>query len=70
MSEGFTGENIAHIGFGLDVALACFIFYSAFGGDKVVDLAKVLTDHGFNYGGKDYVTSGITGYVVWCRTLV
>ena len=37
------------------------VFYAAFGGDKVVDLGKVLTDHGFNYGGKDFVTSGLTG---------
>eukprot|EP00736_Rhodelphis_marinus_P004775 Rmarinus@m.6141 len=34
---------------------------SAFGGDKVDDIAQVLIKHGFNYTAKDYLTSGITG---------
>jgi DNA-directed RNA polymerase III subunit RPC2 len=34
---------------------------TAFGGSKVDDCARVLVEHGFNYAGKDYVTSGITG---------
>jgi DNA-directed RNA polymerase III subunit RPC2 len=34
---------------------------TAFGGDKVGDCARVLVEHGFNYSGKDFVTSGITG---------
>lgn len=29
--------------------------------DKVEDLCQVLIEHGYNYRGKDYVTSGITG---------
>ena len=33
----------------------------AFGGSKVEDMSRILIDRGFNYGGKDYVTSGITG---------
>ena len=33
----------------------------AFGGDKVGDLSKVLIDHGYNYLGKEVMTSGITG---------
>lgn len=33
----------------------------AFGGDKVHDISSLLIKHGFNYLGKDYVTSGITG---------
>jgi DNA-directed RNA polymerase III subunit RPC2 len=33
----------------------------AFGGDKVGDLSEVLIQHGFNYLGKDFLTSGITG---------
>ena len=36
---------------------------AAFGGDKVEDLSADLIRHGFNYLGKDYVTSGVTGYV-------
>lgn len=36
-------------------------FLTAFGGDKVADLSEDLVRHGFNYLGKDYVTSGITG---------
>nr|XP_039254006.1 DNA-directed RNA polymerase III subunit RPC2-like [Styela clava] len=38
-----------------------FHYGTAFGGDKVEDLSKVLVDHGFNYAGKDCLTSGITG---------
>ena len=34
---------------------------TAFGGSKVEDMGDVLISHGFNYGGKDFVTSGITG---------
>ena len=34
---------------------------SAFGGDKVEDVCSALIEHGFNYSGKEYVTSGITG---------
>lgn len=34
---------------------------TAFGGDKVEDVGADLINHGFNYAGKDYVTSGITG---------
>jgi len=34
---------------------------TAFGGDKVGDLSSILIKHGYNYLGKDYVTSGITG---------
>ncbi|XP_074641286.1 DNA-directed RNA polymerase III subunit RPC2-like [Tubulanus polymorphus] len=38
-----------------------FHYGTAFGGDKVTDLSEDLVRHGFNYLGKDYVTSGITG---------
>uniref|UniRef100_A0A0L8H2E6 DNA-directed RNA polymerase subunit beta n=1 Tax=Octopus bimaculoides TaxID=37653 RepID=A0A0L8H2E6_OCTBM len=34
---------------------------SPFGGDKVKNLSEDLIRHGFNYLGKDFVTSGITG---------
>ncbi|KAF3902060.1 hypothetical protein AA313_de0210168 [Arthrobotrys entomopaga] len=34
---------------------------TAFGGSKVHDMAEILVSHGFNYSGKDFVTSGITG---------
>lgn len=34
---------------------------SAFGGDKVADMSEDLVRHGFNYLGKDYLTSGVTG---------
>ena len=33
----------------------------AFGGDKVEQLSQVLIEHDFNYLGKEYLTSGITG---------
>jgi DNA-directed RNA polymerase III subunit RPC2 len=32
-----------------------------FGGSKIEDMGKILLDHGFDYCGKDYLTSGITG---------
>lgn len=38
--------------------------FVAFAGDKVQDVGQVLVDNGFNYDGKDYFTSGITGYVL------
>ena len=38
--------------------------FTAFGGDKIGDLSQVLIKYGFNYQGKDYVTSGITGCVL------
>ncbi|KUJ08545.1 putative DNA-directed RNA polymerase III subunit RPC2 [Mollisia scopiformis] len=34
---------------------------TAFGGSKVDDMGQILINHGFNYSGKDFVTSGITG---------
>lgn len=42
------------------------VYFSAFAGDKVLDVGQVLVDNGFNYDGKDYFTSGITGY---CSTV-
>ncbi|KAK2158794.1 hypothetical protein LSH36_164g11051 [Paralvinella palmiformis] len=38
-----------------------FHYGTAFGGDKVGDLSEILVRHGFNYLGKDFLTSGITG---------
>eukprot|EP00047_Mylnosiga_fluctuans_P014364 m.37832 g.37832 ORF g.37832 m.37832 type:complete len:1129 (-) comp5470_c0_seq2:180-3566(-) len=38
-----------------------FHYGTAFGGDKVSDFCKILSENGFSYSGKDYVTSGITG---------
>jgi DNA-directed RNA polymerase III subunit RPC2 len=34
---------------------------TAFAGDPVGVIAQELVAHGFNYSGKDYLTSGITG---------
>ncbi|KAI6003252.1 beta and beta-prime subunits of DNA dependent RNA-polymerase [Pisolithus orientalis] len=34
---------------------------TAFGGSKVEDMSRILIEHGFNYAGKDMLTSGITG---------
>ncbi|EAU87529.2 DNA-directed RNA polymerase [Coprinopsis cinerea okayama7 len=34
---------------------------TAFGGSKVEDMSRILIEHGFSYGGKDMLTSGITG---------
>ncbi|XP_013391802.1 DNA-directed RNA polymerase III subunit RPC2 [Lingula anatina] len=38
-----------------------FHYGTAFGGDKVKDVSEDLIRHGFNYLGKDYLTSGVTG---------
>ncbi|KAJ3360877.1 DNA-directed RNA polymerase III core subunit ret1 [Allomyces arbusculus] len=34
---------------------------TAFGGSRVEDMSKILVEAGYNYAGKDYVTSGVTG---------
>lgn len=34
---------------------------TAFGGSPVEQMSAILVDKGFSYGGKDYLTSGITG---------
>ena len=34
---------------------------TAFGGSKYEDMSAILMAHGYNYAGKDYLTSGITG---------
>ncbi|THH03340.1 hypothetical protein EW145_g6339 [Phellinidium pouzarii] len=34
---------------------------TAFGGSKVEDMSRILIEKGFNYAGKDMLTSGITG---------
>ncbi|KAF3854660.1 hypothetical protein F7725_022715 [Dissostichus mawsoni] len=38
-----------------------FHYGTAFGGSKVKDVCEDLVRHGYNYQGKDFVTSGITG---------
>eukprot|EP00051_Salpingoeca_urceolata_P012068 m.150055 g.150055 ORF g.150055 m.150055 type:complete len:1163 (-) comp17366_c0_seq2:25-3513(-) len=38
-----------------------FEYGTAFGGSKVEDLCEALARNGYNYQGKDYLTSGITG---------
>ncbi|EQC35967.1 DNA-directed RNA polymerase III subunit RPC2 [Saprolegnia diclina VS20] len=34
--------------------------------DKVLDCSRELVGHGFNYAGKDYLTSGVTGEPILC----
>eukprot|EP00126_Sphaerothecum_destruens_P010425 Sdes_comp20738_c0_seq1m16591 len=43
------------------VMVGKFQYGTAFGGSKVQDMCQILMDHGYNYAGKDYLTSGITG---------
>ena len=38
-----------------------FYYGTAFGGDSVSEIGEMLVRHGFSYGGKDVLTSGITG---------
>lgn len=39
---------------------------TAFGGSKVDDMSRILMENGFSYGGKDFLTSGITGEPMEC----
>jgi len=39
----------------------CLVPPQAFGGDKAEDMGRLLVEYGYNYYGKDYVTSGVTG---------
>ncbi|EEB05618.1 DNA-directed RNA polymerase III complex subunit Rpc2 [Schizosaccharomyces japonicus yFS275] len=34
---------------------------TCFGGSRVEDMSRILVEHGYNYSGKDMLTSGITG---------
>jgi len=43
-----------------------FKYGTAFAGDKVEEMGKVLVKHGYSYFGKDYLTSGITGEPLQC----
>jgi DNA-directed RNA polymerase III subunit RPC2 len=38
-----------------------FQYGTAFGGSKIEDMSRILIEHGFEYSGKDYMISGITG---------
>eukprot|EP00730_Choanoeca_flexa_P002715 TRINITY_DN11144_c0_g1_i2.p1 TRINITY_DN11144_c0_g1~~TRINITY_DN11144_c0_g1_i2.p1 ORF type:complete len:1157 (+),score=338.60 TRINITY_DN11144_c0_g1_i2:119-3589(+) len=38
-----------------------FNYGTAFGGTTIKEMCDILIKHGYNYHGKDYVTSGITG---------
>ncbi|KAJ1019959.1 hypothetical protein NDA16_004240 [Ustilago loliicola] len=39
---------------------------TAFGGSKVEDMSEILVEHGYNYAGKETLTSGITGQPLEC----
>jgi DNA-directed RNA polymerase beta subunit len=41
---------------------------TAFAGSKVEDMSNILIATGFSYGGKDMLTSGITGEPLECYT--
>eukprot|EP01015_Nassula_variabilis_P022649 TRINITY_DN4183_c0_g1_i6.p1 TRINITY_DN4183_c0_g1~~TRINITY_DN4183_c0_g1_i6.p1 ORF type:complete len:311 (+),score=21.03 TRINITY_DN4183_c0_g1_i6:66-998(+) len=43
-----------------------FKYGTAFGGDKVHDLAMILVKNGYSYNGKDCLISGITGQYLHC----
>jgi DNA-directed RNA polymerase III subunit RPC2 len=43
-----------------------FKYGTAFAGDKVEDMGKLLVKHGYSYFGKDYLTSGLTGEPLQC----
>ncbi|KAN0065336.1 DNA-directed RNA polymerase III complex subunit Rpc2 [Thecaphora frezii] len=41
---------------------------TAFGGSKVDDMSRLLIENGYNYAGKETLTSGITGQPLECYT--
>lgn len=43
---------------------------TAFGGSKVEDMSQILIEHGFNYSGKDYLTSGKFKKSLYVRSLL
>lgn len=43
-----------------------FKYGTAFAGDKVEEMGKILVKHGYSYFGKDYLTSGLTGEPLQC----
>mmetsp|Transcript_28385 Transcript_28385/g.45985 ORF Transcript_28385/g.45985 Transcript_28385/m.45985 type:complete len:1140 (+) Transcript_28385:58-3477(+) len=55
------GKMIELLGGKAGVLEGCQHDGTAFAGDSVASLSKVLISRGFNYSGKDMVTSGITG---------
>ncbi len=55
------GKLLELMGSKAGVLEGCFHDGTAFGGDNVEDLSETLVRYGFNYLGKDYLTSGITG---------
>ncbi|KAH9525044.1 DNA-directed RNA polymerase III subunit RPC2 [Bulinus truncatus] len=55
------GKLIELLGSKAGVLEGKFHYGTAFKGDKVVDLSDTLIERGFNYLGKDFVTSGVTG---------
>ncbi|XP_057423347.1 DNA-directed RNA polymerase III subunit 2-like isoform X2 [Lotus japonicus] len=60
------GKMIELLGGKAGVSCGRFHYGSAFGersghADKVETISETLVNHGFNYGGKDFIYSGITG---------
>lgn len=60
------GKMIELLGGKAGVSSGRFHYGSAFGepsghADKVEDISRTLVEHGFNYSGKDFLYSGITG---------
>uniref|UniRef100_A0A915HX80 DNA-directed RNA polymerase subunit beta n=1 Tax=Romanomermis culicivorax TaxID=13658 RepID=A0A915HX80_ROMCU len=55
------GKLMELVGSKAGVMAGKFHYGTAFGGDKVADFSEILIKHGFNYLGKDCLTSGITG---------
>jgi DNA-directed RNA polymerase III subunit RPC2 len=43
-----------------------FKYGTAFAGDRVDDIGKILTSHGYSFTGKDFLYSGITGEPIEC----
>jgi DNA-directed RNA polymerase III subunit RPC2 len=43
-----------------------FKYGTAFAGDNVDDMGKVLLEHGFSPDGKDILVSGLTGELIPC----
>mmetsp|Transcript_6859 Transcript_6859/g.25298 ORF Transcript_6859/g.25298 Transcript_6859/m.25298 type:complete len:1170 (+) Transcript_6859:151-3660(+) len=55
------GKMIELLGGKAGVNAGRFYYGTAFGGNSVSEIGQVLVQHGFSYGGKDVLTSGISG---------
>ncbi len=60
------GKLLELVGSKAGALQGCHKYGTAFSGDKIEDLGKILLDYEFSYTGKDALISGITGEYLNC----